>query len=106
MLQRAIRHYYLTTLLKIELLEKKYQKVVTKVVTKEDLIKYVNILQYEPFDLTEYQINVYLSELCSERLSVIPKYSSVNLHALLKVFDESKLEVIRKFMAPVTKMNY
>ena len=104
MLERVIQHYYLTALLKIEIFEKKI--LANKAVTKEDLIKNVNILSYEPLKLTEHQIDPYLSELCSKGPSFIPAPSSVNWYALLKDLDNFKHKVRCKghFMTPVTKL--
>ena len=41
------------------------ENMCSKVVTKEDLIKNVNILSHEISNLTEHQIDLHLSKLCS-----------------------------------------
>ena len=69
------------------------ENISSKVVTKEDLIKNVNIPSHEPLHLTEHQIDLPLSELCSKGPSLIPTPSSVNSFALLKDLDNFKDKV-------------
>ena len=57
------------------------ENISSKVVTKEDLIKNVNIPSHKPLNLTEHQINPHLFELCSKGPSFIPTPSSVNWYA-------------------------
>ena len=40
-------------------------------ISKEDLTKNVNMPSYKPFNLTDHQINLHLSELCSKGPSFI-----------------------------------
>ena len=69
------------------------ENISSKVVTKEDLIKNVNIPSHEPLNLTEHQIDLQLSEVCSKGPSFIPTSSSVNWYALLKDLDNFKDKV-------------
>ena len=53
-------------------------------VTKEDLIKTVNIPSHKPLSLTEHQSDPDLSELCSKRLLFMSAHPIVNWYALYK----------------------
>ena len=89
MSERVIHHHYLTALLKMNGTFQK-ENISSKIVTKGDLVKNVNIPSHEPLNLTEHQIELHLSELWSKRPSFIQKPSSVNWHVLLKDFDNFK----------------
>ena len=62
-------------------------------VTKEDLIKNVNIPSHKPLSLPEHQIDPDISEQCSKRPLFMSTPPSVNLYALLKVFDIFKHKI-------------